>query len=147
MTQEEIIAFASSLPGVVVQTADEASGAPEVAWGDSFFYYDPDDDPEARKFPFATIVIKDYPGFDEASNLDRPGVFRLNVGVGREGFEELVGYAPAAHAAHPDEFDYAVLDQLIPHPAYATQGWVSVLNPGEQARELLARAHARASRR
>jgi hypothetical protein len=28
----------------------------------------------------------------------RPGVFRLNLTVGRERFEEVVGWAPAEHA-------------------------------------------------
>ena len=41
MTEAEIIEFTGGLPGVTVVTASEAGGAPEVAWGDSFFYYDP----------------------------------------------------------------------------------------------------------
>src|SRR5919201_1444819 len=81
MTEDDIIAFVTSLPGVVAVTAGEANGAPEVAWGDSFFFYDPDGKPSARRMPFATIVTKDYDGFDTASNLNRPGVFRLNIGV------------------------------------------------------------------
>jgi hypothetical protein len=59
MTQDEIIAFVTGLPGVVVVTASEATGAPEVAWGDSFFICDPDgDSPTDRRMPFATIVTK-----------------------------------------------------------------------------------------
>src|SRR6266566_2559569 len=38
MTADEIIAFVSSLPGVAAVTASEANGAPEAAWGDSFFF-------------------------------------------------------------------------------------------------------------
>lgn len=92
VTEDEIIQFAQGLPGVDVLTASEATGAPEIAWGDSFFYFDPDRDiPGDRRFPFATIVTKDYPGFDEASNVDREGVFRLNVSVGRQRFAELYG--------------------------------------------------------
>ena len=143
MTADEISAFVGGLPGVVTVVADEAGGAPEVAWGDSFFSY------EAAKMPFATIVTKDYGDFDAFSRLDRPDVFRLNVEVGRERFEALIGYAPAAHGEQ--EHDYAELDRLLPHPVYATQGWVCVVNPGERsdalARELLAHAHARAARR
>ncbi len=120
--------------------------------GDSFFYYDPDDSlPPDRRMPFATIVIKDYPGFDTASNLDRSGVFRLNIAVGRAEFEKLLGYPPAAHADHHDSVDYTALDQLIPHPVYATQSWVSVLNPAdntdERIRAALTVANARAARR
>jgi hypothetical protein len=148
MTRDEISAFVTGLPGVVAVVASEANGAPEVAWGDSFFFYDPEGNtPANRRMPFATIVIKDYAGFDTASNLNRPGVFRLNIGVGRKVFEELIGDPPGRAAG----FDAAAIDTLIPHPVYADQGWVAILNPGEQtaglARALLMDAHARAVRR
>lgn len=39
MIEEDILAFVSELDGVAVLTASEEGGAPEVAWGDSFFYY------------------------------------------------------------------------------------------------------------
>jgi hypothetical protein len=159
----DIIAFAGNLPGVVAVTASEAGGAPEVAWGDTFLYYDPDGDGRTdRRMPFATIVTKDYDGFDTASRLNRPGVFRLNIAVGRAVFEELIGHPPAAHAAHADHaahaaqaemsdrYDYSAVDRLLPHPVYAVQAWVAIVNPGEQtadqARTLLAAAHARAAR-
>lgn len=152
MTEDEIIQFAASLPGVEVLTASETTGAPAVAWGDSFFYYNPDQDiPADKRFPFATIVTKDYKGFDEASNLDREYVFRLNVSVGRQRFEELIGYPPSQHAEHEADFDYITIDNMIPHPVYAKQAWVSILNPGEQtddqARTLVREAHSRATAR
>jgi hypothetical protein len=138
------------LPGVVAVTATEEGGAPEVAWGDSFFFYDPEDRLAAnRRLPFATVVTNDYEGFDIASNLNRPGVFRLNVAVGREQFERLFGYPPREHAGRSAEIDYAALDRLIPHPVYAAQGWASVLCPGErtakQARSLISDARERAA--
>jgi hypothetical protein len=140
---DEITAFVESLPGVQTVVASEAGGAPEVAWGDSFFSY------EQAKMPFATIVTSDYGDFDAFSRLDRPGVFRLNVEAGRTAFEELIGYAPAAHGTV--EHDYAELDRLLPHPVYATQGWVCIVNPGErtgdQVRDLLSAAHERARKR
>jgi hypothetical protein len=129
MTAAEIIEFASGLPDVAAITAHEGDGSPEVAWGDTFIYYG-----ENRKMPWATIVTKDYEGWDEASNLNRPDVFRLNVSVGRD-------EVPPA-----DGVDFAALDVLLPHPAYATQGWVCILNPSDP-RDLLTRAHARASRK
>lgn len=152
MTEDEIIKFAAGLPGVHVMTASEADDAPEVAWGDSFIFYDPDRDlPADRRFPFATIVTKDYGGFDEASNLNRKGIFRLNVSVDRHKFEELIGYPPTEHADHAGDFDYTVVDTVIPHPAYARQAWVSILNPGErtseQARALITEARDRAAAR
>src|SRR5690242_14195022 len=80
MDEAEVIRLIRALPGVVVVTAGPDTAAPEVAWGDSFAFYDPDDAGEAvRRFPFATVVTKDYPGFDTESRLGRPGVFRLNL--------------------------------------------------------------------
>ena len=148
MTEEEIIGIATRLPGVVAHTGSKADGDPEVSWGDTFFFHDPEDDPANRRFPFATIVTKDYEGFDTASHLNRPGVFRLNLAVGRERFEELVGYPPAQHERHAADVDYAVLDQVMPHPVYAAQGWVSIVCPGvstsAEARSLITHAHRRA---
>jgi Family of unknown function (DUF6194) len=140
VTEEEILAFARGLDGVTVQTAGEATGAPEVAWGDSFVYYDPPGTDAAtadRRFPFATLVVKDYPGFDEGSKLNRDGVFRVNVNVGKRRFEELLGYPPSRHDERRDEPDYAALDTVLPHPAYGQQAWVSVVNPGERTSELV----------
>jgi hypothetical protein len=152
VTEDEIIEFVANLPGVEALTVTEESGAPEIAWGDSFFFYDPDRNiPADNRLPFATIVTKDYTGFDESSDLNRDGVFRLNIAVGRRKFEELVGYPPAGHAAHRAEVDDAALDTVIPHPLYATQGWVSILNPGDRtaalARTLINTAHGRAAAR
>lgn len=150
-TQDAVIAFVTGLPGVVAVTASETTGAPEVAWGDSFFFYDPDGTPADRRMPFATLVTKDYDGFDIASNLNRPGVFRLNIFVGRAAFEELVGYPPSEHADQSARFDYTAIDRLVPHPVYAAQAWVAILNPGKttavRARALLTDAHRRAVRR
>jgi hypothetical protein len=152
VTEDDVIRFVGGLPGVETVTASEANGAPEVAWGDSFFFYNPQGDtPPDRRQPFATIVIKDYPGFDTASDVDRPGMFRVNIAVGREVYEELLGHPPAAHTEHRVDYDYSALDRIIPHPVYATQGWISVLNPGEataeKTRSLLTTAHARAAKR
>jgi hypothetical protein len=151
MTEAEITRMLTDLPGVALLVASEEGGAPEVAWGDSFFFYDPDDVPENRRLPFATIVVKDYPGFDTASNLDRPGVFRLNMAVGRDRFKELFGFPHAAFAEHRSEFDFTALDRVIPHPVYAPEGWISVLVPGpdsdKQVRGLLAYAYERAKGR
>lgn len=140
MTEQEIIAFVAGFDGVNVHTAAEGDGSPESAWGDSFFTV------EGQRMPFATLVVSNYPGFDEASDLDRDGVFRLNVGVGRERFTELLGYPPSTP---PEGIDYAVSDTLLPHPQYATQAWVSIVCPGERtsalARGLLQEAYHRAS--
>jgi hypothetical protein len=151
VTESELIEFGAGLPGTVIVTASEENGAPESAWGDSFFFYDPDSAPENRKMAYATIVVTDYEGFDSASKLNRPEVFRLNIAVGRAAFERLLGYPPAAHPEHTDGVDYAAADRILPHPVYAAQSWIAIVNPGDataaQARGLLREAHARAARR
>jgi hypothetical protein len=152
VTEAEIIEYVSGLPGVVAVTASDENAAPAAAWGDTFFFYDPEGNTaENQRLPFATLVIHDYPGWDTESDLDRGGIFRVNIAIGRSSFERLLSHAPTEHAAHHDEFDYAATDVLIPHPTYATQGWVSILNPAErtsvQLRRLLDDAHGLAVRR
>jgi hypothetical protein len=144
MSPDEIVEFVDKLGGTIVVTASEENGDPEMAWGDTFFFYDPDGVtvPEKR-MPFATIVVNDYPGFDEASKLSRPGVFRVNLSVSRETFER--------HSPDGGSIDYTVLDQVIRHPVYSAQSWLSVLNPGaettESVKTLLTEAHERARAR
>jgi hypothetical protein len=147
--------IADTFAGVDVVVASRESGAPELAWGDTFFSYDPDRDLEPKhRMPFATIVTKDYGDFDHASNLHRPGVFRLNIGVGKETYRSLFGPQPPSagtsgvvDAGH----DFTAFDQVMPHPVYAPQSWVCVLNPGEatfiSVRPLLAEAYELAVRR
>lgn len=142
MLEGEILAFVGSLEGVAVLNASEEGGAPEVAWGDSFFYYvPPGQEPNYQQQPFATLVCSDYPGFDVESRLDRPGIFRVNVAVGRDRYRHLLGHAAADHPQHHADYDYARADVIVPHPVYAEQGWVAVVNPGlhtaAQLQELL----------
>ena len=147
--------IADAFEGVEVQVASEETGAPEVAWGDWFFFYHPGgDDPPDRRMPFATIVTKDYGDFDRASNLDRPGVFRLNIGVGKDTYRKLFG--PQPKSPPPGEpvatgHDFAALDEILPHPFYASMSWISVLNPSEatmeKLRPLIAEAHSIAVKR
>ena len=136
--------------GVDVVVASREAGSPEVAWGDSFFSYDPGRDlPPDRRFPFATIVTKDYADFDCASNLNRPSVFRLNVGVSKETYRSLFGAPPSRSGTDSDVesgYDFTALDQLLPHPVYGRMYWVCVLNPSaatfqEVVRPLLAEAY------
>jgi hypothetical protein len=87
--------------------------------GAAFFSLDAE-----KHFPnYATIVTTD--DFDEGvpSNLSRPGAFRLNIGVGRATFERLVG-----SMAEPA---YTAFDRVLPHPVYAKQLWISILNPSD----------------
>jgi hypothetical protein len=105
------------------------------ALGATFFSLD-----ESHWPNFATIVTTDEHDMGTPSNLARDGVFRLNLGVGKATFERLVG-----GQADPD---YAALDAVIPHPVYAKQRWIAILNPSRQTFEdivkpLIAEAHDR----
>ena len=106
--------------------------------------------PPQRRFPFATIVTKDYGEFDNASNLNRPGVFRLNIGVSKETFQRLFDSPPGGGDAAAT-YDFSALDQLMPHPVYAPQSWLCVLNPSaetyQSVQSLLADAYQNAVRK
>ena len=105
------------------------------ALGATFFSLD------ERHWPnFATIVTTDEHDMGTPSDLARDGVFRLNIGVGRETFERLVGSM--------DDPDYAALDRIVPHPVYAKQRWISILNPSRSTfddvvKPLIAEAYER----
>ena len=148
MDQEAIIQYiADTFAGVEVLRPTDGPGA-----GDTFFFYDPQRniDP-TRRLPFATLVAKDYDGWDEASKLNRPDVFRLNIGVSRDTFRALFGHPPNEASMKGADYDFAALDRLMPHPTYAPQSWVCVLNPSpatfEAVKPLLAEAYARAAAR
>lgn len=146
--------IATTFTGVDIVRPEERGG-PEIAWGDTFFIYDPQRDLAPNlQLPFATIVTKDYDDFDRASNLNRPAIFRLNIGLSRNTYSSLFGSQPSA----PDMgevvatgHDFTALDQLLPHPVYAHQSWVCVLNPGpdtfQTLHPLLAEAYDRAVKR
>ena len=82
--------------------------------GNSFIFYGLD-----HKMPLATIVTTDeYDGF---SDLDRPSVFCLNIGISKSTYRSL--FVP--EATHPDAasdgeggHDFTALDHVMPHPIY-----------------------------
>ena len=93
-----------------------------------FFFYNPDPNvPPDHMFPIMTIVNNDLN--DTFSDLEKRNLYRLNIGVGKATFRSLFG--------EPDDgksfsgHDYTALDVLMPHPVYAAQYWVSVINPSD----------------
>lgn len=144
MEMNEVVDVVSNFEGVLVVIPGAGSGSPELAWGDAFFYYAPDGVMPERTQPYGTIVRKNYPD-DEASRLDEPGRFRVNIHVGRDRVPQIVH--DDATPAHADVF--------VSHPLYGAAGWVSVANPAAstsaQVISLLHDAHeaarARGSRR
>ena len=123
-----------------------------VASGDSFFFYNPDSNvPPDHKFPFVTLVTSDIN--DQFSNLNRPSVFRLNIGVGKQTFRSLFGepklppYGTMSESSDAlSDYDFTALNQLMPHPVYGRMYWVCILNPSDEmfetkVRPLLDEAH------
>jgi uncharacterized protein DUF6194 len=126
--------------------------------GSSFFFYNPDSSlPPDHRFPFVTIVTSDI--YDQFSNLNRPSVFRLNIGIGKQTFRSLFGKpklpsdresaaedSDSGDDESDSDYDFTALDQLMPHPVYGRMYWVSVLNPTDETfntkvRPLLAEAY------
>jgi hypothetical protein len=129
----------ASLDGVRILIGSAEAETPELAWGDTFCFYDPLRTGD-QKMPFVTIVTRDIPGWDEASHLDPPGRFRVNLAVGRANLPQLA-----------EPIDFSAADTVLPHPQYAAQGWVSIVNPGpttaDRLEELIVIAYARVANR
>ena len=126
MTEAEITQYIlDTFPGV--ETAENL--------GYLFFFYGAD-----HNLPFATLATADN-DYDRVSNLNRPGVFRLNIGIGKQTFQSLFG----ADCVDVSRYDYTALDRIMPHPDYAAQKFICVLNPTEatfeRVRTLLAEAY------
>lgn len=97
--------------------------------GNSFFFYGSNDKND-HKFPFVTLVTND--SYDQFSNLDRSGVYRLNIGVSKQTFQRLFG-----ENKNFDAFDFTVLDKIIPHPIYGKMYWICVLSPSTETFEIV----------
>lgn len=147
MTIDEITGFIESLGGVLTLRPGPGDGAPELTWGDRFFYYSPAGTVPPGQ-PFATIVTKDYPD-EPPAGLNRPGSFRVNIAAGREAFRVRIGHDPRDRPPVPPA--PAGADVLTAHPTYGPLGWVAVIDPGPATRadviDLLRAAHAAARAR
>ena len=129
-TQDEMIQLIrGAFPDAVVASIDSAV----------FFSLD-----ESHWPNFVTVVWTDEHDEGAPSDLARDGVYRVNVGVDRETFERLVGSS--------EDPDYAAFDRFVPHPVYAKQRWISVVNPShatvrDTLMPLIAQGHERLAAR
>lgn len=104
--------------------------------GDLFFIYD-----NNKKNPFATIVTSDNE-YDNTSNLNREGFYRLNIGLDKETFLSLFGgltKEKGFEAYMNLGIDFTQKDKLLPHPTYGAMYWVCIVNPSEMTLENLLR--------
>jgi hypothetical protein len=121
--------------------------APKATWGETSLFYNPDGVlPNGVYF----CTVKEHDGAnDRASQLDRPGVFRLALGLPPGRFEQMFGPRPARPPKGGVVLtadDFTATDVLMPHPVYAWMGWVQVLSPSAatfaEMQQLLADAYA-----
>ena len=129
----------SAVVDYITKTFPEVEATSSLGY--TFFFYRSE-----RKLPFATLISSDY-DYDRISNLDRPGVFRLNIGISKQTFQSLFGTTKV----DVSNYDFTALDVIMPHPDYAKQHFVCVLSPSETTFErvgaLLAEAYDIAVRR
>jgi len=107
-------------------------------WGERGLFYNP-----GGRLPKGTYVLtfkeKDSEN-DKASNVDRPGVYRLNLGLSKPTFTTLFGAIPRRPPAGGiinTGHNFAALDTLTPHPHYGWLAWMCVLNPSPPTFEAL----------
>jgi len=93
-----------------------------VNMGYTFFFYRDD-----HMHAFATTASTGNE-YEKISNLDRPGVYRLNIGVSRETFQEMFGKGKIDTGV----YDFTALDTIMPHPDYSSQHFICVLSPSEE---------------
>ena len=100
------------------------------AWGETSLFYNPNSQ-LSRGVYFATIKEKDGKN-DRASNLDRDGIFRLNVGTSKDIFFNCFGKPPSRPkkgCVIQGKWDFTAINRLMPHPVYGWMSWVAVNNP------------------
>jgi hypothetical protein len=103
----------------------------ERYYGERSVFYNP-----GASAPLGVIFgsVKEHDGpNDRRSNLSRPGVYRIALGVRPLTFRRLFGEVPRRPAKGElvalDGFNLEGLNQLTPHPIYAWMSWVQVLSP------------------
>lgn len=132
MNQQDVESFVAALENV---QKSEAYGY--------LFYFCGDD----HRMPFLTIASSDN-DYDRVSNLSRDGVFRVNLGIRRETF---AGLFPDSGDGGEVTYDFTMLNTFLPHPEYAKQHFICILNPAgsndEAFRNLVREAHEVAKQR
>ena len=107
VTPDSILAYCMEhLEGVVLRES----------WGERGIYYNPGET-LPRGVYILTIKEKDGEN-DRASQLDREGVYRVNLGLRKPSFRALFGELPKrppAGGVVEMPYDFAALDRLIPH--------------------------------
>ena len=123
---------------VAALTSRFAGLVPKSSWGETSLFVNP-----GGLLPNGVYfcTLKDHDGAnDTASQLDRPGVFRVALGLPPARYEDRFGRRPGRPpkgGVVATGHDFTALDVLTPHPVYAWMGWVQVLSPSETTFESL----------
>lgn len=123
MNQTEVEAFVAALDNV----------QREDSYGYAMYFISDD-----HMIPFVSIADADNE-YDSVSNLSREGVFRVNIGVGRKTFDALFGDREV------EGIDFTAINVFLPHPHYAKQNFICILNPAgenaERTKQYICEAH------
>ncbi len=124
-----------------------AGVVPKISWGETALFYNP-----GQRLPHGVYfcTLKQHDGAnDKASALDRPGVFRVAIGLAPASYAKLFGKKPARPLKGgyvATGHDFTALNVLMPHPVYAWMGWAQILSPSREQFEeilpLIGEAHA-----
>ncbi len=108
------------------------------SWGETGIFYNPG---KVLKRGVYVLTVKEKDGDnDRASQLDREGIYRINLGPRKKTYVDLFGPAPkrpTKGGVTDVDADFTQTDTLLPHPVYAWMGWVCALNPSKQTFEEL----------
>jgi hypothetical protein len=121
-----------------------------AGWGETSYFFNPGLQFKRGTY-FATIKEKDGDN-DRASQLDRPGIWRLNIGIRKATFLSIFNAVPGRPAkgrAIEGQWDFTATDLIAPHPIYGWMGWIAVVSPSETTWQscipLIKDAHGRAT--
>ncbi len=124
MKSEEILKYClENLEGTVLVNS----------WGEKGIFYNPDN---KLKRGIYILTIKEKDGdHDKSSNLNRDGIYRVNLGVRKQTFTDMfrtVPKRPEKGGVVDMDYDFTETDKIIPHPVYAWMSWICSLNPGKE---------------
>lgn len=85
-----------------------------------------------RMMPFLTLVSED--SYDITGQLRQPGDYRLSIGLDKATYTHCF---PELQPADLKQYNFSPYNTLMPHPVYAVQNWVCILNPEPSGWEAL----------
>ena len=122
-------------------------------WGETALFYNPGK-ALARGTYFVFIKENDTKN-DIVSDLNRKGVYRINMGVSKETFLsmfEKLPEKPQKGEIVKMGYDFQEFDKIMPHLSYGWAGWICILNPSKvtfekKLKPLIDEAYVRAKSR